>query len=341
MDERLTSAALASTRDPPPEPDLAAENIQARIRGNLMMALSNQHGWLVLTTGNKSEMSVGYATLYGDMAGGFAAIKDVPKTLVYELVAAPQRAGRAGAGAGLGDRAPALGRAAPRPARQRLAAPLRPARPHPRGLRRARPGPRGDDRRRACRPRSSTRWSGWSTAPSTSAARRRPGSGSRRGPSAATGACRSPTASAASPSLRQRPARAMVIWARAQRRSSVVADLGLPDPGGAAAVAGPGGDFGAPSVTGRMKLTLIDWPIAAIPSSMTASAVAREQTLSTRVDITPPCRRPTGWRSSSRTAIRARACSGSSSSHSVPTRASKWERSFHVGDPSAMPRTLP
>ncbi len=51
-----------------------------------MMALSNTHGWLVLTTGNKSEMSVGYATLYGDMAGGFAVIKDVPKTLVYELV---------------------------------------------------------------------------------------------------------------------------------------------------------------------------------------------------------------------------------------------------------------
>jgi len=50
-----------------------------------MMALSNRHGWLVLTTGNKSEMSVGYATLYGDMAGGFAVIKDVPKTLVYEL----------------------------------------------------------------------------------------------------------------------------------------------------------------------------------------------------------------------------------------------------------------
>jgi NAD+ synthase (glutamine-hydrolysing) len=70
----------------PAEPDLAAENIQARIRGNLMMALSNRFGWLVLTTGNKSEMSVGYATLYGDMAGGFAVIKDVPKTLVYELV---------------------------------------------------------------------------------------------------------------------------------------------------------------------------------------------------------------------------------------------------------------
>jgi NAD+ synthase (glutamine-hydrolysing) len=79
----------------PSEPDLAAENIQARIRGNLMMALSNRHGWLVLTTGNKSEMSVGYATLYGDMAGGFAVIKDVPKTLVYELVERRnERAGR-------------------------------------------------------------------------------------------------------------------------------------------------------------------------------------------------------------------------------------------------------
>jgi NAD+ synthase (glutamine-hydrolysing) len=65
--------------------DITEENIQARIRGNLLMALSNKFGWLVLTTGNKSEMSVGYATLYGDMAGGFALIKDVPKTLVYRL----------------------------------------------------------------------------------------------------------------------------------------------------------------------------------------------------------------------------------------------------------------
>lgn len=64
----------------------AEENIQARIRGNLLMALSNKFGWLVLTTGNKSEMACGYATLYGDMAGGFAVIKDVPKTMVYELV---------------------------------------------------------------------------------------------------------------------------------------------------------------------------------------------------------------------------------------------------------------
>ncbi|OPY64845.1 MAG: Glutamine-dependent NAD(+) synthetase [Syntrophorhabdus sp. PtaU1.Bin050] len=65
--------------------DITEENLQARIRGNILMALSNKFGWLVLTTGNKSEMSVGYATLYGDMAGGFAVIKDVPKTLVYKL----------------------------------------------------------------------------------------------------------------------------------------------------------------------------------------------------------------------------------------------------------------
>jgi NAD+ synthase (glutamine-hydrolysing) len=65
--------------------DVAEENIQARIRGNILMALSNKFGWLVLTTGNKSETSVGYCTLYGDMAGGFAVIKDVPKTKVYEL----------------------------------------------------------------------------------------------------------------------------------------------------------------------------------------------------------------------------------------------------------------
>jgi NAD+ synthase (glutamine-hydrolysing) len=66
-------------------PDVTEENLQARIRANILMALSNKFGWLVLTTGNKSENSVGYCTLYGDMAGGFGVIKDVPKTLVYEL----------------------------------------------------------------------------------------------------------------------------------------------------------------------------------------------------------------------------------------------------------------
>ncbi|MBA3298505.1 MAG: NAD+ synthase [Thermoleophilaceae bacterium] len=68
------------------DPDITEENLQARIRGNLLMALSNKFGWLVLTTGNKSELSVGYATLYGDMAGGFAVLKDVFKQWVYRLV---------------------------------------------------------------------------------------------------------------------------------------------------------------------------------------------------------------------------------------------------------------
>ncbi|MGI8726912.1 MAG: NAD+ synthase [Solirubrobacterales bacterium] len=76
------------------EPGVAEENIQARIRGTLVMALSNKFGWLAVTTGNKSEMSVGYATLYGDMAGGFAPIKDVPKLSVYELVSDRNRRAR-------------------------------------------------------------------------------------------------------------------------------------------------------------------------------------------------------------------------------------------------------
>src|SRR5690606_21050946 len=65
--------------------DATEENLQARIRGMLLMALSNEFGSIVLTTGNKSEMAVGYSTLYGDMAGGFSLLKDVPKTLVYKL----------------------------------------------------------------------------------------------------------------------------------------------------------------------------------------------------------------------------------------------------------------
>jgi NAD+ synthase (glutamine-hydrolysing) len=87
-------------------PDITEENLQARIRGNLLMALSNKFGWLVLTTGNKSEMAVGYSTLYGDSAGGFAVIKDCPKTLVYELaryrntVESGSPGAQAGSGAG-------------------------------------------------------------------------------------------------------------------------------------------------------------------------------------------------------------------------------------------------
>jgi NAD+ synthase (glutamine-hydrolysing) len=75
--------------------DLTEENLQSRIRGVVLMALSNKFGWMVLTTGNKSEMAVGYSTLYGDTAGGFAVVKDVPKTLVYRLCR--MRNGRAGA----------------------------------------------------------------------------------------------------------------------------------------------------------------------------------------------------------------------------------------------------
>jgi NAD+ synthase (glutamine-hydrolysing) len=86
--DEVFSAYLDALREPfhGTEPGLAEENIQARIRGNLLMAFSNRFGSMVLATGNKSEYAVGYATLYGDMAGGFAPIKDVPKTLVYELV---------------------------------------------------------------------------------------------------------------------------------------------------------------------------------------------------------------------------------------------------------------
>ena len=76
-------------------PDVAEENLQARIRGNVVMTISNKFGWMVLSCGNKSEMATGYATLYGDMAGGFAVIKDVPKTLVYALCRdLNERAGR-------------------------------------------------------------------------------------------------------------------------------------------------------------------------------------------------------------------------------------------------------
>jgi NAD+ synthase (glutamine-hydrolysing) len=85
--EKVFKAYLEALAEPfrRVKPDVTEENIQARIRGNLLMALSNKFGWLVLTTGNKSEMATGYTTLYGDMAGGFAVIKDVPKTMVYKL----------------------------------------------------------------------------------------------------------------------------------------------------------------------------------------------------------------------------------------------------------------
>ena len=304
-----------------------------------MMALSNKHGWLVLTTGNKSEMSVGYATLYGDMAGGFAVIKDVPKTLVYELVATATSARAASSvPASVIERAPS---AELRPdqldsdslppyelldrileayverdrAREEMIAAGCPAEvvdeviQHGRPLRVQAPPGGARDPDHAARP------------------------------SAATGACRSPTASAAS----RRPGAAAprsVIWASAQRRSSVVARPPRPRPRSC----GRGGGRGrrpliAPSVIGRMKLTLIDWPIATIPSSCTASAVAREQTLSTSVDI----RRRAGARTAGGSVADLeprRARVGAASSSSMPRCSTPCGVAF-VGAHRAQPIPVP
>ena len=144
-----------STRSWPASPlsGLAVENLQARVRGVILMALSNQDGHLVLTTGNKSELAVGYSTLYGDSVGGFDPLKDVPKTLVWRLArwrnADAAGARRDAADPGELDQQAAERRAAPGPARHRLAARLRGAGRDPGRLRRQRPGPRRADRGRA------------------------------------------------------------------------------------------------------------------------------------------------------------------------------------------------
>ena len=120
--------------------DVTEENLQARIRGNYLMALSNKFGWLVLTTGNKSEIAVGYSTLYGDMAGGFAVIKDVPEDAGLPACRARQCPGRPRADPAQHLRPAAVGRAPARPDGPGLAAALSRARRHPGGLRRGRPG---------------------------------------------------------------------------------------------------------------------------------------------------------------------------------------------------------
>ncbi len=91
--EPAVAAFAACSRRPSPDatPDITEENLQSRARGITLMALSNKFGWMVLSTGNKSEMSVGYATLYGDMCGGFAVLKDVYKMTVFALIALAQR----------------------------------------------------------------------------------------------------------------------------------------------------------------------------------------------------------------------------------------------------------
>ena len=134
--EGMFEATLAALKDEfaGRAPDTAEENIQSRCRGVLLMGISNKTGKMLLTTGNKSEMAVGYATLYGDMAGGFAPIKDCSKLLVYRLVPLAKRAVR-------GDSQPrhrsaALRGAAFRSERHRQLAALRNSRSHPRGLHR-------------------------------------------------------------------------------------------------------------------------------------------------------------------------------------------------------------
>src|SRR5207248_11319973 len=103
--EAFTGALAASFAGR--EPDLTEENLQARIRGTLLMALSNKFGWLVVATGNKSELSVGYSTLYGDLAGGFALIKDVYKTDIFRLARyLNERSGREVIPQSIIDRAP-------------------------------------------------------------------------------------------------------------------------------------------------------------------------------------------------------------------------------------------
>ena len=161
--------------------DVTEENIQSRARGVTLMAVSNKLGGMVVTTGNKSEMAVGYATLYGDMCGGYNVLKDVYKTTVFELCRwrnahLPEGAlGRKGKV--IPERIitkPPSAELQARPEGRGFAAALSGARRHPEGPDRARPVGRGAGGRRP-RPRHRQRASGaCSKAPSTSAARRRP-----------------------------------------------------------------------------------------------------------------------------------------------------------------------
>ena len=142
FDDTLRDAFAGAPRD------VTEENIQARIRGNLLMALSNKRGALLLTTGNKSELAVGYCTLYGDMSGGLAVIADVPKTMVYRVARwLNQSCGIADHSRGDPDQSPVGGTAA-QPDRSGLAAALRRARRHPPAPHRAPRTGRRDHRRR-------------------------------------------------------------------------------------------------------------------------------------------------------------------------------------------------
>ncbi len=157
--DEIFKSYLAALEDPfrDTTEGVAEENLQARIRGNLLMAMSNKFGAMVLATGNKSEYAVGYSTLYGDMAGGFAPIKDVPEDPRVRAGPLAERAGRDAAHPTAGHRQAAIGRAPAEPEGHRHAAAVRGAGPHHRGLRGGGPFPRGHRGRRIrSRPRRSS-----------------------------------------------------------------------------------------------------------------------------------------------------------------------------------------
>ena len=156
------------------QPGLTYENLQSRCRGQVLMALSNEFGWMVLTTGNKSEMAVGYFTIYGDSVGGYAVIKDVLKTRVYDICRVRQPCRRPRTDPCRGDHQAAVGRAAPRPARRPVAAALRGARPDPASSTSSTTGRRPRSSRPATTRRSCAVSPGSSTSPSTSATSARP-----------------------------------------------------------------------------------------------------------------------------------------------------------------------
>ena len=180
---------------------LAEENVQARVRGTTLMALSNAEGHLVLATGNKSELAVGYSTIYGDAVGGFAPIKDVPKTLVWRLArwrnAHAEARGEPPPIPQNSISKPPSAELRPGPARHRLAARLRGARRGARALRRRRPGRRRDRRPTGSTPTLVERVAAdGRRAPSGSAGSTRPARRSASRPSAGTAGCPSPTAGA-------------------------------------------------------------------------------------------------------------------------------------------------
>ena len=160
-------------------PGLTQENLQSRCRGQVLMALSNEFGWMVLTTGNKSEMAVGYFTIYGDSVGGYGVIKDVLKTARLRAEPLRQRAGRPGGHPRGRAHQAAVGRAATGPARRPEPAALRRARPDPRGLRRGGSDSRARSSSSGTTKRSSGASPGSSTSPSTSGGRAHPACVSR------------------------------------------------------------------------------------------------------------------------------------------------------------------